>query len=297
MFSAFASADMDFARGDGTQHFASPRGASFWPMLPSDEQPEIPFPDRLAVEFEDLIEAGKHKSKKLLTQSRRADYREWLEHPTERSEPKETQEERQQEANARHYCLKHFELDGRQVYRRAGAEKGYHYGRRYAACTWDAANLVVLMHVKLHHASRSAACLHICTADDCTEVEKTYEACSEVFYGISKKDVRFILSQCAQCKLSARSKGKPAIQPIISSCVLERLVIDLIDMRSTADGDYKWILQMKDHFSRYVFAYALKDKSADTVGKILEEWFLQNGYPKYWCVILLSLIPSLQHSS
>lgn len=57
-----------------------------------------------------------------------------------------------------------------------------------------------------------------------------------------------------------------------------------MDLRGTPDGEYKWILQMKDHFSRFIWVYALKDKSSASVGKILKEWFCQNGYPKYWYV-------------
>jgi hypothetical protein len=55
-----------------------------------------------------------------------------------------------------------------------------------------------------------------------------------------------------------------------------------MDLRGTPDGEYKWILQMKDHFSRFIWVYALKDKLSASVGKILKEWFCQNGYPKYW---------------
>jgi len=44
------------------------------------------------------------------------------------------------------------------------------------------------------------------------------------------------------------------------------------------DGEYKWILQIKDTFSRYVWIYALKDKSALSVVDVLLVWFGQNGY-------------------
>jgi hypothetical protein len=122
----------------------------------------------------------------------------------------------------------------------------------------------------------------LCKMLTASEVERVYHRCTEVYYGISFKDVKWVLSHCGQCKLGEPNIGKPALKPIKSNFCLERLVIDLMDLRGTPDGEYKWILQMKDHFSRFIWVYALKDKSSASVGKILKEWFCQNGYPKYW---------------
>jgi hypothetical protein len=53
-----------------------------------------------------------------------------------------------------------------------------------------------------------------------------------------------------------------------------------MDMRSTADGDYSWILQVKDPFSRYICLYALKNKSSTEVAAALKLWFGQHGHPR-----------------
>jgi hypothetical protein len=53
--------------------------------------------------------------------------------------------------------------------------------------------------------------------------------------------------------------------------------MDLMDFRSTADGEYKWILQVKCPFSRYIWLYPLKDKSAPSVCEMMIVWFGQNG--------------------
>ena len=50
-----------------------------------------------------------------------------------------------------------------------------------------------------------------------------------------------------------------------------------MDFRAEADGEYKWILQIRCPFSRYVWLYALKDKSAPAVCAILVKWFGDNG--------------------
>jgi hypothetical protein len=43
-----------------------------------------------------------------------------------------------------------------------------------------------------------------------------------------------------------------------------------MDFRSKLDGDFKWILQVKDPFLRYIWLYALKDKLAALVYAILK---------------------------
>lgn len=46
--------------------------------------------------------------------------------------------------------------------------------------------------------------------------------------------------------------------------------MDLIDMQSCPDGKYNWILHVKDHFTKYSFAYALKHKTSEKVAMALD---------------------------
>ena len=43
---------------------------------------------------------------------------------------------------------------------------------------------------------------------------------------------------------------------------MDRIHIDFMDLRSTTDGDYSWVIQIKDHFSDYVWLYPLKAKES-----------------------------------
>jgi len=52
-----------------------------------------------------------------------------------------------------------------------------------------------------------------------------------------------------------------------------------MDFRGNPDGKYKWILQIKDHFSRFVWLFAMENKESETVAAILIVWFHGNGYP------------------
>ena len=73
--------------------------------------------------------------------------------------------------------------------------------------------------------------------------------------------------------------GKAPIQPIKTKRCLDCLQIDLMDYRSHVDGEFKWILQIKDTFSWHIWLYPLKEKIAKAVYEILVRWFDENGYP------------------
>lgn len=47
-----------------------------------------------------------------------------------------------------------------------------------------------------------------------------------------------------------------------------------------ADGEYKWILQMKDHFTKMVWLQPPKDKTALAVSVELEKWMDEHGEPR-----------------
>ena len=64
---------------------------------------------------------------------------------------------------------------------------------------------------------------------------------------------------------------------------MDRIEIDLMDFRSLSDGEYTWILQIKDTFSWHVWLYTLKDKSSEEVQKALRDWIRSNGHPWAFC--------------
>jgi transposase InsO family protein len=53
--------------------------------------------------------------------------------------------------------------------------------------------------------------------------------------------------------------------PIVTERAWERVQIDLIDMRHEPSGQFKWILHVKDHFSKYTQLYPLKSKHAEPI--------------------------------
>jgi hypothetical protein len=65
--------------------------------------------------------------------------------------------------------------------------------------------------------------------------------------------------------------------PILSSRCLDRIQFDLMDFRTAPDKEFKWILQIKDTFSKYIWLIPLPDKEAETVAEAIEIWIGQNG--------------------
>ena len=62
---------------------------------------------------------------------------------------------------------------------------------------------------------------------------------------------------------------------------LERVQIDLIDMRHSPDGPYHYIAHFMDHFTKYHVLFPLQTKLAVEVARLLEERVLAYfGPPK-----------------
>lgn len=88
------------------------------------------------------------------------------------------------------------------------------------------------------------------------------------------------LNLCESCqkKKSLPRKGL-VIKPILGKELNSRCQIDLIDMESQADGDYKFILVYQDHLTKFVQLRPLKSKRMEEVAYHLTEIFTIFGAP------------------
>lgn len=85
---------------------------------------------------------------------------------------------------------------------------------------------------------------------------------------------------CDPCQ-TRRSIPKPiAGKPIVSIGFLTRLQVDLIDMRSIEYNNYKFIMHLKDHFTKFSWLFALTSKEAKHVAYNLRNVFYTFGPPK-----------------
>ncbi|CAF1326105.1 unnamed protein product [Didymodactylos carnosus] len=92
--------------------------------------------------------------------------------------------------------------------------------------------------------------------------------------------VTLFLKQCDVYN-SRQAFPKPiAGKSIISVGYLIRVQMDLIDMHSAPDREFKWILHVKDHFTKSSWAYPLQTKEAAPVVLKLLDQFYSFGPPR-----------------
>lgn len=106
------------------------------------------------------------------------------------------------------------------------------------------------------------------------------KALKKKYKNITKQCVALYLSLCEQCqkKLSGSKKG-PVVKPITSSEFNSQCQVDLLDMQSHADDDFKFIMVYQDHLTKFVILRPLKSNSPDEVAYHLLDIFTIFGSP------------------
>ncbi len=67
------------------------------------------------------------------------------------------------------------------------------------------------------------------------------------------------------CILNRQNTTRTPLQLIVVRKILARVKADLIDIRTEPDGEYVWILHLKDHFLKFSMLYALTSKKASEI--------------------------------
>ena len=98
---------------------------------------------------------------------------------------------------------------------------------------------------------------------------------------ISMQLVRLFLEHnpCHQARISKKSQKSLVTNPILSFTFGARGQVDLIDMRTIPDDNYKWILNYQDHFTKWVVLKPLSKKCAEEVASTLVATFYTLGAP------------------
>ena len=93
--------------------------------------------------------------------------------------------------------------------------------------------------------------------------------------------VEEVIKACTRC--SEFSKRYPKlVQAIITSRPMELVMFDLTAMPANAPDGSKWILTIKDHFTKYAWALVLKDKTMEVVTDALFQVFKCTPVPERW---------------
>lgn len=92
--------------------------------------------------------------------------------------------------------------------------------------------------------------------------ERTYIALKSKYSNIPRSTVEMFIGMCPVCALDKiRPSRKAPHQPILSKTYNDRGQIDLIDMQSTPDGPFRWILHYQDHLTKFTYLRPLRKKS------------------------------------
>ncbi|XP_057654773.1 KRAB-A domain-containing protein 2-like [Diorhabda carinulata] len=100
------------------------------------------------------------------------------------------------------------------------------------------------------------------------------------YKNITYEVVMLYLNLCKQCqmKYSAPKKGI-VVKPMVSSELNSRCQVDLIDLQSNRDGEYKFIMVYQHHLTKFVRQRPLKTKRAEEVVHNVLSIFLTFGAP------------------
>lgn len=105
------------------------------------------------------------------------------------------------------------------------------------------------------------------------KITETHRCVKNIAYGISQKDIKWLLPRCLSCKEKFSKDRKPPTHSIDTNTTFDSLQIDYIYMGSTTSDGYKWVLMLRDHVSNYVVLHALKEKNPKRIAKHLSDFF------------------------
>ena len=111
-------------------------------------------------------------------------------------------------------------------------------------------------------------------------MEILYKEVSTEYANITVKQVKYFIESCSTCYLK-KSKLKKGIvvKPIVTKDFNSRCQVDLIDMQSQPDGEYKFILNYQDHLTKFCFLKPLKHKTKEEVAIEVMDIFCTIGAP------------------
>ena len=100
------------------------------------------------------------------------------------------------------------------------------------------------------------------------------------YKNVTTECIMIYLNLCTSClKKSKVAKKGLVVKPMVFKEMNYRAQVDMIDMQSQPDGDYKWILVYQDHLTKFVQIRPTKSKQATEVAYNLLDTFCTFGAP------------------
>ncbi|OAF67787.1 hypothetical protein A3Q56_04503 [Intoshia linei] len=102
----------------------------------------------------------------------------------------------------------------------------------------------------------------------------------ERFFNIKQNEIAKIVSECQICQQGFGLTTVTPIRPIITLKVRERYMADCISLLEYQDVNNKYILNIIDCYSKYMWVAKLKEKSAIKMRSKFQKIFDRYGPPK-----------------
>ena len=97
---------------------------------------------------------------------------------------------------------------------------------------------------------------HLSTGHGARDI--TNNKIKESYANITKEVIQMYVDMCETCSLKKRKIRKSlTVKPILSNAMNSRCQVDLVDMQSQPDGEYKWIMVYQDHLTKFVVVSTL----------------------------------------
>lgn len=111
--------------------------------------------------------------------------------------------------------------------------------------------------------------------------DKFHARLNKEFLGISREDVKTAVRTFEVAQVVAPNNSDKIVKPIVNERPMQHWQIDLIDMsaHSRLNSDVTFILNVIDHFSKFLWSRPLKNKSAELVKFELQNIILQESAP------------------
>jgi transposase InsO family protein len=93
----------------------------------------------------------------------------------------------------------------------------------------------------------------------------SWERFSLLYDGVSRELVRTFVKKCPTCQQTSLRVHKAPLVRITAKTLFERVVIDLIDFERKPSCGFRYIYHAVDHYSKFHWAWAMPDKSAESV--------------------------------
>ena len=111
--------------------------------------------------------------------------------------------------------------------------------------------------------------------------DATWRMVSSLFTNIPRDWCREYCARCRVCALRARKVHKTPLNPIITKHIMNRIVVDTIDLTHCAVNGFRYIFYAVDHFSKFHWAYVTKTKEADNAVHLFQTIFSSCGPSKF----------------